>query len=261
MTIHQNGMISYVTSPALERYGLVHGFFMRQGGCSPYPWKSLNMATSVGDTPENVVENRRRICETLSRSEKSIYDVWQIHSNHVINTELPRAEGEAHLQADGIITRNANVTILMLFADCVPIFFYDPIQSVIACVHAGWKGTMKKVASAVIKRMNQVHQCNVKDIQAVIGPCICQDHYEVREEVVLGLKKSFSHNEIILKTKNNQHYADLSRANEIILREIGLSMIEQSQICTACHNQDWFSHRAENGKTGRFAAVLTLEKR
>lgn len=261
MTIHQNGMISYMTSPVLEKHGLVHGFFMRHGGCSPYPWKSLNMATSVGDTREHVVENRRRVCQSISRSEKSIYDVWQIHSNHVISTDKPRAEGETHLQADGIITQNADVTIMMLFADCVPIFLYDPRQNVIACVHAGWQGTIKKVARTVIEKMHQAHHCHVKDIQAVIGPCICQDHYKVGEEVIASVRDVFTESKKLIKAKNGKHYVDLALANEMVMREMGLSIIEQSYICTACHNQDWFSHRAENGKTGRFAAVLTLEKR
>lgn len=123
MPIHYSDGISWLSSQALDAYEIKHGFFMRHGGCSLHPWKSLNMATSVGDSRENVIENRKRIADSLKIDSNSFYDLWQVHSDSVIITERPRAITEAHLQADAIVTDKSSVALLMLFADCVPMLF------------------------------------------------------------------------------------------------------------------------------------------
>ena len=147
MPIHQSNGITFLTSDALEFYKVKHGFFMRHGGISPFPWKSLNMATSVGDTRENVIENRKRIADSLQISQFSFYDLWQVHSNEVVIAENPRPRDESHIQADAIVTNKFNVALLIQFADCVPMLFYDPERNVIASAHAGWKGTISGIAN------------------------------------------------------------------------------------------------------------------
>ena len=261
MTIHKNGLISYFTFNNLDEYGIVHGAFMRHGGCSPEPWKSLNMATSVGDSAEHVIENRRRISEVLGVGQNSFFDVWQVHSKRAIITDRPRKLGEKHVQADAIITREKGVSLLMLFADCVPIMLYDPKQEVIAIAHAGWQGTFKKVAAEAVNSMKQEFGCKPEDIIAGIGPSICVDHYQVGENVIHAARQAVVNAEQVIRKIDHSYHVDLQRANQIILEEAGVRKIEQSGICTRCHDQDWYSHRGENGSTGRFAAVLTLEKR
>ena len=96
---HSNG-ITFLTSNLLDLHNIKHGFFMRHGGTSPSPWKSLNMATSVGDSSENVIENRKRIAESLQISQFCFYDLWQVHSNEVVIAENPRMRGDPHVQAD-----------------------------------------------------------------------------------------------------------------------------------------------------------------
>lgn len=232
---------------------------MRHGGCSPQPWSSLNLATSVGDSRENVIENRNRISDSLGIERNTFFDVWQVHSSKVIYANKPRRVGEPHVQADGILTDKPEIALLMLFADCVPILFYDPRKKAGAVAHAGWQGTFKQVAAATAQAMINQFACNAADILACIGPSICQEHYEVGEEVAAAADRLFDRKEKVVLQADNHYFVNLQLANQIILERAGLRMIEQAQICTACNNPDWFSHRAEKGQTGRFGAVLTLK--
>ena len=130
-------------------------FFTRHGGVSPAPWASLNQGGLSGDARANVVENRRRIFEHFGRPVESIFDVWQVHSGRVVCSDSPRPLQEPHQKADAILTDRSDVTLMMRFADCVPILFYDPIRRVVGIAHAGWQGTLVKIAGEVVKRMQQ----------------------------------------------------------------------------------------------------------
>ena len=257
MTIRTSNGVTYLTSELLSEQGVPHGFFMRHGGCSPTPWKSLNMATTVGDTRDNVRENRRRISESLGFTDDRFYDVWQVHGNYVVSTGIPRPPDHDHLQADAITANQQDVFLLMLFADCVPIMLYDRNHQAAGIAHAGWKGTLNNVVGELVNKMKQNFNSNPIDMLAVIGPCICQKHYQVGEDVALPARKIIYNNEVLTK-RGGAYYLDLGLANEINLQRMGLSKIERMEICTSCHNDDWFSHRGENGKTGRFAAVIGL---
>lgn len=260
VTIHKNDLISYYTFGSLDKYGIVHGIFMRHGGCSPKPWKSLNLATSVGDSAKNVIENRKRISTALDIEHDSFFDVWQVHSCKTVTATKPRKIGENHIQADAILTHKNNISILMLFADCVPILFYDPVKEVIAAAHAGWQGTFKKVAAETVMAMKDEFDCKAQDIIAAIGPSICVNHYQVGENVIDAARSAINNCNQVISKNNKGYHVDLQKSNQLILEEAGVKHIEQAGICTMCHNQDWFSHRGENGKAGRFGAVITLKK-
>jgi Uncharacterized conserved protein len=174
LAIHKKGPVSYFSFNQLDNEGILHGIFMRHGGCSPQPWSSLNLATSVGDSRENVIENRNRISDSLGIERNTFFDVWQVHSSKVIYSDKPRRVGEPHMQADGILTDQPEIALLMLFADCVPILFYDPRKKAGAVAHSGWQGTVKQVAAATAKAMVDQFACNAADIMACIGPSICQ---------------------------------------------------------------------------------------
>jgi len=242
----------------LDDYSLVHGVFMRHGGVSPAPWTSLNMATSVGDSKESVIENRRRITNSLDLKEDSIYDVWQVHSNRVVFASEPRRSDQPHEKADAIITNTPGVTIMMLFADCVPILMYDPKNNVAAITHAGWQGTVNQVVGKTVISMREKYACQPEEIIACIGPSICVNHYEIGKEIAEEVEQSFGKTQQILFKKDGKIYLDLQSANRIILQNNGVKNIQSSNICTACNRRDWYSHRAENGQTGRFAAVITV---
>jgi polyphenol oxidase len=237
------------------------GVFCRNGGASPEPWNSLNLGGHSYDTRENIIENRRRIFSCFDLPVESIYDVWQVHGNRVICTESPRPLSSEHEKADAIFTNKPGITLFMRFADCVPIFFLDPFKRVIGIAHAGRIGTLNRIAADCVKTMIETYGCEISDIVAGIGPSIGPDHYEVKSDVIQQAEICFENLDGVLHTREDgKTYLDLWEANRLILKENGIEKVEIAGICTACHTDDWFSHRAELGNTGRFGALLALKE-
>jgi YfiH family protein len=237
-----------------------HAIFTRHGGLSPEPWHSLNVGGTVGDERTRVRANRNLSLKVLGCEPDSVFDVWQIHSADVVCATAPRPDTEAVRQADIILTDKPELTLYMRFADCVPILFHDPRKSVIGVAHAGWMGTLRDVATATINAMAKQYGSNPADVIAGIGPSIGPDHYEVGEDVISQVKQKFGdESEQMLKSHNGKIHFDLWKANRFLLEKAGVEKIEVAEICTACHTDDWFSHRAEKGRTGRFGALITLQ--
>jgi len=254
-----NNKIRYFTFASFCSFKLPHGIFMRHGGVSPSPWESLNLGGDSGDTRENIIENRKRIFNVIDRPVNSLFDVWQVHSDKVICVDRPRKLDEKHIQADSILTDNPKITLFMRFADCVPIYLFDPFKRVIGIVHAGWIGTLKKISQKTIQTMKDEYGCRPENIYAGIGPSISVNHYQIREDVIQKVKNSIEINgkRYLVETDGRVHL-DLWKANRDQLLESGLRNVELAGVCTASHVGDWFSHRAENGRTGRFGALLAL---
>jgi polyphenol oxidase len=261
MPFHQSGSLRYFTFDSFDRHNLPHGLFARHGGVSPQPWESLNLATTVGDTRENVIENRQRIFDVFDRPVESIYDTWQVHGTEAIRADLPRPLTEPPKKADAILTGRKEITLFMRFADCVPVFLFDPEHQVIAIAHAGWRGTLDRIAAITVERMTAEFGTRPANVLAGIGPSICVDHYEIGKDpqVVASARQVFGARagEVLAQTNGSIHL-DLWKANQIILEEIGVQQVEQSGVCTHCQNQDWYSHRGEHGKTGRYGALLAM---
>ena len=256
--LHKNGLSCYYFS-SFELPGIRHGIYSRKGGVSPHPWESLNLGGTVGDERVHVVENRRRVFAHAGLPVESIYDVWQVHSADVIYTRSPRPLNQAHEKADAIITDQPGITLFMRFADCAPILLYDPRKKAIGIVHAGWLGTVRRTVNACIKAMKEKVGSKPSDILAGIGPTIGPDHYEVRANVIEAVKQTFGDDaSALLIERENRVYFDLWAANQQLLVREGVKYIECSGICTACDTEHWYSHRAEDGKTGRFAALISL---
>ncbi len=254
-----NGLSIY-RFESLEQQSVGHAFFGRKGGVSLKPWDSLNQANTVGDPRDHIIENRRRSFNAIERPVETIYDVWQVHGTKVICTESPRPLDEPHKKADAIFTNNPEVTLFMRFADCVPVLLYDPVVRVVGIIHAGWQGTVKKIISEAILTIKDRYSVNPADIYAGIGPSIGKCHYQVGQDVVDEVRNSFGyHASNLLDNREGKTYFDLWKANRILLEENGIKNIEVAEICTACHTEEWFSHRAEKGKTGRFAAAIFLK--
>lgn len=259
MPFYETTGIKYFCFDSFQKEGLVQGVYTRLGGVSPHPWASLNLGGTVGDQRENVVENRKRIFDSAGLKVSSIYDPWQVHGTDVIDVTGPRPLDQPHQKADVILTNVKGITLFMRFADCVPILLYDPVRQVIGMVHAGWRGTIQGAAAEAVNAMVGRYQCSPGDIMAGIGPSICQDHYPVGAEVILAAEQVFeSQAEGLVWRKNGSAHFNLQKANQLVLERAGIRQIEQANLCTACHNDDWFSHRAEHGKTGRFGALLAM---
>jgi polyphenol oxidase len=259
MPFHNVGSICYYSFHNLDDYGVINAVFTRKGGISPPPWDSLNVGGLRGDDPERVYANRKIAFNALRRPPESVYDVWQVHGNNVICTKSPRPYGKPHKRADAIFTDNPEVTLFMRFADCVPVLLYDPIKHVIGLVHAGWKGTVNKIVIEAMRVICDHYGSNPKNLKAAIGPSICQDHYSVGKEVVCKVKSAFGDDTDQLVSENNGSYHfDLWNSNRLLLELTGIEDINVSNICTACNLDDWYSHRGEAGRTGRFGVLMAL---
>lgn len=237
-----------------------HALFTRHGGVSPDPWGSLNVGGTVGDDLARVRENRMLSFQALGCAPESIFDVWQVHSADVVCAHAPRPVDESYRQADIILTDQPRVTLFMRFADCVPILVCDPRNGVVGLAHAGWIGTLRDVVSTTIESMKKNYGSKPADMIAGIGPSIGPDHYEIGADVILQVMQKYGDDsEMFLKSHNGKIHFNLWEANRVALEQAGVGQVEVSEICTACHTEDWFSHRAEKGRTGRFGALISLQ--
>jgi YfiH family protein len=254
------GSVRYFSFDSLQAVGVIQAIFTRRGGVSMAPFASLNTGGTVGDDPQAVAENRKRCFSTLGCDIQTLFDVWQVHSANVVIAEAPRSPDTPHEKADVILTDRPGVTLFMRFADCVPILLVDPVRRAIGMAHAGWVGSVARVAAVAVQAMIQQYDCRPEDIQAGIGPSIGVEHYPVGEDVINQVKHSFpaDFERLLIEYADGIHF-DLWKANRISLEEQGITHIEEAGICTACHLEDWFSHRGEVGKTGRFGALLSLK--
>jgi len=151
------------------------------------------------------------------------------------------------------------VTLFMRFADCVPILLHDPERSVVGVVHSGWPGTVKKILSTTISMMEESYGSLPENIRAAIGPSIAAHHYPVGQDVVDQVHEAFGEKASdLLPSQDDAVQFDLWRANRLLLEQAGVHQIENAGLCTACHLDDWYSHRGERGKTGRFGALIAL---
>lgn len=262
MPMADNQSLRFFEFASFPKDQIDQGIFTRQGGVSPKPWKSLNLGGLNGDSRDNVIENRQRIFDCLDRPVESIFDVWQVHSADVITAESPRPLDAPHQKADAIVTNQETVSLFMRFADCVPVFFYDPVKKVVAIAHAGWQGTVKNIVGHTVQNMQSQFGSRPENIFAGIGPSIGPDHYEVGADVIEHVHRVLGEQSgSVFQPKNGRFMLDLWRTNQILLEKAGVIHIEVAGICTACHMDEWYSHRGEHGITGRFGALLGLKMR
>jgi polyphenol oxidase len=238
---------------------LKQAVFTRRGGTSPAPWHSLNLGGAVGDDPARVAENRQRLFDAMQCNPASIHDVWLVHGTDIIYADDLRPLDAPSPKADILFTDHPGVSLFMRFGDCIPILFHDPVKKVIGIAHAGWLGTLRGVAGSAVRGMQAHYGCDPKNIIAGIGPSIGVDHYEVGADVISQFREKYPQDiGKIMQTKNGSTSLDLWTANALQLKDAGVDQVQVSGICTACHLDDWFSHRAEKGKTGRFGALMSL---
>lgn len=260
MPFHKMRKLKYYSFDLLASFNIVHAIFTRHGGVSPLPWKSLNVDGSKCDSRENVLENKRRIFSVFGLPLESVFDVWQVHSDKVICTAASRSLEADPSEADGIVTDQAGITLFMRFADCVPILLFDPVKKVIGIIHAGRLGTIKKICLNAVTVFKEKYGSDPKDILAGIGPSVGPDHYWVSDEIIEDVRAAFGRDASKLLVQQNGRVAfDLWKANQVLLQNAGVQRIQTAEVCTACHVSDWFSHRAENGNTGRFGAIIALK--
>lgn len=205
------------------------------------------------------MKNREKALNSLNHHSDSVFDLYQVHSTKVVVTNRPLHSNESHEKADAILTNKVDISLMMRFADCVPILLFDVIKRAIGLVHAGWVGTVDMIARKTVLDMMKYFGTKPSDLITAIGPSIGPDHYEVGDNVIDRVESSFGvMSDQFLLNRAGKTYLDLWKANEYILRDIGVNKIEISEICTSCHLDDWYSHRGEHGKTGRFGVIFGM---
>ncbi len=256
MQIQKISGLTYFQFESLALPGIFQAVFTRLGGVSPAPWDSLNLGGTVGDDAGRVYENLRRLVQASGFQLEDLVQVKQIHSATVIPA---RGAMDVKYEGDAIITDQSGLLLLMRYADCVPILVADPVNQAVGIAHAGWQGTVKEVSSALVRRMQSEFGSKPDKLLAGIGPSIGPDHYPVGMDVIKLVEDTFKgHEEDVLSPGDDGVKFNLWEANRISLSRAGVKSIEIAEICTACEQEHWYSHRGANGKTGRFAAVIGL---
>ncbi len=254
--------------PLLEQTGIVeHCFTTRIGGVSKGIYESLNLSFTRGDEDAAVRENFRRLAGAMKTDVSKFVFTDQTHTTNVRRVTAEDAgkgivKERDYTDIDGLITNEPGLVLSTFYADCVPLYFVDPVHRAIGMSHSGWKGTVGKMGAATITAMKREFGTEAKDLVCAIGPSICQDCYEVSEDVADAFKEAFPGHadEILLDKKNGKYQLDLWRTNEIVLTEAGVlkENIAVTNICTCCNPDLLFSHRASHGKRGNLGAFIYL---
>jgi YfiH family protein len=257
MFLKKQDGLSYLQFPNLATFeGIWHGIFIRQGGCSPAPYRSLNVSMGVGDSNENVQQNRRRILDCSSGSELIFTN--QIHGVKVLalkkgDTSDVEIDRKPTLEGDALVTDIHGKSLVIKVADCQAVMMYDPLRHVIANVHSGWRGSIHNIVAKTINTMREKFGCRPEDIHAGVGPSLgpcCGEFINYQKEIP----------EALWKYRVGEVRFDFWALSRDQLCEAGVKAdnIRLSNSCTKCNTDQYFSYRGE-GETGRFAAVITLK--
>ena len=258
------GEVLFLQYPLLQKTELVHhGFSTRIGGVSKDHLGTMNLSFTRGDDEEAVRENFRRMAKAIGVEEDSFVFSQQTHTTNVRKvTEEDRGKGLLYpldyQDIDGLITNVSGLCLSTFYADCVPLYFVDPVHKAIGLSHSGWRGTVGKIGQVTLQRMAEEY------LYCAIGPSICQDCYEVSEDVIEQFQCAFARkhwDKLYYKKENGKYQLNLWKANEIVMLEAGVKKenIAVTNICTCCNSDVLFSHRASQGKRGNLAAFLSLK--
>ena len=256
--------VPFLSYPILENTGIVsHGFSTRLGGVSEGGYSSMNLSLSRGDSPEAVEENTKRIARAIGVEKEKMVYTQQTHTTNVAVVSGKDA-GSTLKETDGLVTNSPGICLVTFYADCVPLYFVDPVKRAIGLSHSGWRGTVGKMAAATVEKMKECFGTRPEDIIAAVGPSICQDCYEVSEDVTSRFKEAFREEDwkdLFYKKENGKFQLDLWKANEINLREAGVlpEHIAVTNVCTCCNPKILFSHRVQGWNRGNLCAFLALK--
>lgn len=217
---------------------------------------------------ETILEkNYKKLAKEFNFDYENIVRPFQTHTDNIVSIKDSK---EIKLdKVDGLITNKKNKVLSLTYADCIPVYMFDPNKKVIANIHSGWKGTVQKISEKAVKQMISDFECDVNDIICCIGPSICQRHFEVDKDVMLQFKEAFEYtnrlDEFVYSKKNTEgvekYYIDTVKINRIILEQLGVKQenIVESKICTVCNNKEFHSYRSDKEKSGRNTAMIYLK--
>jgi YfiH family protein len=265
LELRKNKRLEYFIAPALEETGLVkHCFSTRLGGYSVGGFESLNLGITSKDATMNIVANYKVICDEIGVDTEKLQFPRQVHGDNIgiITKEQGITSKTLDRGIDGLITNLKGVPLVTFFADCVPVLLLDINKKVIATIHSGWRGTVKKITLKGINLMCEKFGSNPSDIIAVIGPSIGQCCYEVDEKVYSEFKKSFpkAYMQYFTLASKGHYMLDLWKAVTDTLKSGGIleDNITASHLCTQCNELYFYSHRRQGAERGTLAAILEL---
>lgn len=272
MHVNTREGVTYLTYPEFDRLPrFVHAFSTRLGGVSEGIYSSMNLSFTRGDKDEAVRENYRRLADAVGFKMEDIVTSDQTHTANVrVITEEDRGNGitkpRPYTDVDGMVTNVPGLVLATFYADCVPLYFVDPVHRAIGLSHSGWRGTAAKIGKVTVEKMNEEYGTDPKDIYSAIGPSICQKCYEVSEDVILEFQKSFEKkywDSLFYIKENGKYQLNLWEANRLIMLEAGIKEehISMPGICTCCNPEFLFSHRASHGKRGNLGAFLGIRRK
>lgn len=270
MELHNSGGVQYLTFPSLSAYPFVrHAFSTRAGGVSKNEFSSMNLGFGRGDSEENVLENYRRFCKAAGFEFDSLVSSAQDHHTFIRRVGKEQCgigitKPKDMQSVDGLITDEPGVTLVTHYADCVPIFLLDPVKHAVGLAHAGWRGTVARVASAAVEAMTREFGSRPADMLAGIGPSIGPCCFEVDRPVrdAFAQLTDLHPEDLIHNDENGKYHIDLWETNRRILVQAGLkaSSVTVAEICTKCNADLLFSHRATGGKRGGLSAFFALTR-
>jgi YfiH family protein len=280
MIVNQGNSVLFLEFPKLAGFsGILHGLFTRKNGKSKGPYKSLNVGFGVGDDRRAVLENREIISRCINARDlvflnqvhgrrilvfaKENHSVHMLDANHGRQKEYPGKfnhwvndsgfDDDRRLEADGMITNISQKILVIQTADCQSVLIYDPVQHVVANVHAGWRGSINDIIGHTVTTMEKSFGCRAQDLIAGIGPSLgpcCAEFINYKKEIP----------EVFWKYKHDADHFDfwsISR-DQLCSKGVLPENVDVSRICTKCDPNRFFSFRGE-GTTGRFANVIGLK--
>lgn len=233
-----------------------HRITTRLGGNSLPPYESLNLGLHVRDDPAVVIQNRQQVAQTLGKNLDDFVLAEQTHGSLATIVDNSHKGRGAHEQQDAItdtdalITATPGVVLAINVADCVPILLEDRTSGIVAAVHAGWRGTFERIVQKALTAMYDLG-AQPHDIHAGVGPGIGPCCYEVSSDLITKFHERF-------QIPINSRFLDLLAINlqQLLECDVPQTQIEIAPFCTSCDNQLFFSHRRENGLSGRFWALI-----
>lgn len=268
MSWNETSGVAFLTFPAFETLGFLrHAFSTRLGGVSEREFSAMNLNFGRGDKEENVRENFCRFCAAAGFDPQTLVASAQDHHTTVRRVDAShRGTGvwkpRDRQSVDGLITDAPNVTLVTYYADCVPLFFADPVHRAVGLAHAGWRGTVAKMGEVMVKRMEEAFGTDPRDLFAAVGPSIGPCCFEVDAPVAEEFYRleELHPREFVTEKPGGKFMVDLWETNRRILLRSGIpeNQISVAKLCTKC-NSDWlFSHRATGGKRGGMAAMICI---
>lgn len=256
----------YFNIPAFESKGNIFTFFStRNGGVSGGYYSSLNLSFRKQDDIENVVKNYGILCNRFNLNINSMVFSDQIHKDNIVRVNSSHSGfplyGKKIYDCDALITDERELPLVTYYADCVPIYFFDPVNEAVGLAHAGWRGTLMKIGAKVVDRMEEVFGTNPSNLLVAIGPSIGSCCYEVGRDIYdLFASEFVGYNNFIYEEKDSKYKLDLKLCNRQQLIEKGVKStnIYISSYCTSCEGQYFFSYRRDKGKTGLHCAIIML---